>query len=254
MSKPLYLYLDLETPGLIPELGILEVAWFVTENLLELGSIFSGINRDVDVDLAFDQSVDFVKNMHLKNGLWADLREVGKTEQLFDIEDAIVQELGDWKGPIYLVGNSIRLDRAFIERWMPRLSARLHYRQLDLTSVRLFLEALGIDTTRPEEPGKHVSAHRARADIEDSLLYAQHLAGLVKGGQDGAIDVSTEPSVDHGEPTGESLLIGGPLHGLRLRSRPELGKVDVWGSRYRRAKGLSDFQTELYVFYEQAKS
>ncbi|AWN07696.1 oligoribonuclease [Microbacterium phage Hendrix] len=185
-TQPLYLVLDVETPGLFTEQGLLEVAWTASDTLnVKNPEIESLLNADIDPDLAFDQAVAFVKTMHTASGLWKRLAKRRNNFALvsLDVIDSRIadeiegaQEELEAFGPVYLVGNSIRLDRAVIERWLPRTAKLLHYRQIDLTSVRLFLEAWGIDTTTAETV---VSTHVAGQDVLDSITYGQHLGHLV---------------------------------------------------------------------------
>ncbi|QNJ55915.1 DNA polymerase III subunit [Microbacterium phage Rasputia] len=185
-DQPLYLVLDVETPGLLTEQGLLEVAWVNTDSLaIKHPDIESLLNADIDPDLAFDQAVAFVKSMHTESGLWARLEKRRGDDQLVSlatIDRRIARDIEQTQvvlnafGPVYLVGNSIRLDRAVLERWLPRTAKLLHYRQIDLTSVRLFLEAWGINT---EQSVKIESTHVAGQDVLDSIRYGQHLGHLV---------------------------------------------------------------------------
>ena len=64
---------------------------------------------------------------------------------------------------VYLAGNSIHQDRKFIEREMPELNERLHYRMLDVSAWKIYFEnALGRKFVKPEN-------HRALDDIEGSI-------------------------------------------------------------------------------------
>lgn len=176
---PLYLYFDAETPGLDEEMGVLEGGWFVTPDINVAGELRSRLT-DADPEASFLIADDFVRKMHTDNGLWVDLRTSVSRLPIETIEQEILDDIGDHKGPVYLVGNSIRLDRAFIQRWMPTLDRRLHYRQIDLTSVRLFLEGFGFDTTREGWSGN--VAHRAGDDVMDSFAFADHLGSIVIAG------------------------------------------------------------------------
>ncbi|QGZ16674.1 DNA binding protein [Microbacterium phage Dewdrop] len=174
---PLYLYLDVETPGLYAEQGVLEVAWFASTDINELKPvILSRLNDDIDETRAYDEAVDYVKAMHTSSGLWKRLNDPIQRTPLHEIDYEIWSMIHRHKGPVYLVGNSIRLDRAVLERWFPMVARVLHYRQIDITSVRLFLEANGLDTTTEV---KVESTHVAGQDVLDSLNFARHLGELV---------------------------------------------------------------------------
>ncbi len=72
-----------------------------------------------------------------------------------------------------IAGNSIAQDRSFIDRHMPRLARRLHYRMLDVTSWKIVLaERFGLKYEKKK-------AHRALDDIRESIgelsFYLQHV-------------------------------------------------------------------------------
>lgn len=175
-DTPLYLIFDCETRGLDENDGpMLEVAWSVTHDLSDLPEVQSRL-IETDWAAAYVKANAFVQEMHTKNGLWSALGDPDVEKvSLFAAAADILKDI-EHDGPVYLVGNSIRLDRAFIVRWMPPVDEAMHYRQIDLTSVRLFLEAQGLDTTTEVTV---VSNHRAAGDVRDSWAYAQHLAELV---------------------------------------------------------------------------
>ncbi len=87
------------------------------------------------------------------------------TKNAEEVEDELLKFLDenfDSTQPIYLAGNSIHQDQKFIEREWPRLNARLHYRQLDVSAWKIIFENRGVKFTKPE-------AHRAMSDIEGSI-------------------------------------------------------------------------------------
>lgn len=70
--------------------------------------------------------------------------------------------------PAVLAGNSIHSDRLFIKEWMPALDIKLHYRMLDVTSWKLFMQGkYGESFKKPE-------VHRAFEDIQGSIAELQH--------------------------------------------------------------------------------
>ena len=76
--------------------------------------------------------------------------------------------------PIYLAGNSIHQDRKFIDRELPKIAERLHYRMLDVSAWKIYFEnALGKKFVKPE-------AHRALSDIEGSLDELKFYLGMIK--------------------------------------------------------------------------
>jgi oligoribonuclease (3'-5' exoribonuclease) len=108
----------------------------------------------------------FVQKMHDDNGLWRDLVDNRLVQlSLTEIDDHMAGELSSYgEGPHYFVGNSIRLDRGFIELYLPRFASLLHYRQIDLSSTELMLQAKG-KTSNGDKTGDH----RAADDVLDSI-------------------------------------------------------------------------------------
>ncbi len=80
---------------------------------------------------------------------------------------ALVQaQFGD--EPAVLAGNSIHNDRKFIERWWPALDMRLHYRMLDVSSLKVFMQGRhGVEYEKRE-------IHRAFDDIQASIAEWQY--------------------------------------------------------------------------------
>ena len=94
------------------------------------------------------------------------VKEVEK--ELLDFLDKIFGE------EIYLAGNSIHQDRKFIEREMPELNKRLHYRMLDVSAWKVYFEnALKKRFIKPEN-------HRALSDIEGSIDELKYYLGMIK--------------------------------------------------------------------------
>ena len=211
-EEPLYLYIDLETPGLEPKLGILEVGWKLTKDLASFGGndapVFAML-ASVNVELAYESAAPFVREMHTKNGLWEELKDHDQVVPLFVIEQEILRQVGNHQGPLYLVGNGIRMDRAFIEKWMPALDQRLHYRQIDLTSVWLFLQGVGLDIPKASSEG----THRVIDDVRNSILNAIRLGKEVK-------------------ERAKASFLNGPAGGREILLKRQPKKLDLGGWRY----------------------
>lgn len=162
MSKAHLLWIDLEMTGLDPEKDkIVEIGAIATDfSLNEIARYESGVQ--VDAPTLRERMVgDFWTKSRVKN--FTKIAQNGQTSQ--KVEDdllAFLQQNFNTTQPIYLAGNSIHQDQKFIARAWPRLAAKLHYRQLDVSSFKIIFENRGIKFQKPE-------AHRATSDIEGSI-------------------------------------------------------------------------------------
>ena len=146
---------------------IVEVAALVTD--AELNIIDEGVDLVVhatDAELA--EMDDFVTQMHSDNGLLDDIK--ASTVSIEEAEDAVlalVEKHCDPAHPAPLAGNSIATDRTFIKAQMPRLDAALHYRMIDVSTVKE-LSRRWFPKAYFNQPQKGM-AHRALADIVESI-------------------------------------------------------------------------------------
>ena len=161
-------WVDLEMTGLDPSRHVIvEVAALVTD--AELNIIDEGVDLVVhatDAELA--EMDDFVTQMHSDNGLLDDIK--ASRVSLAEAEDAVlglVEKHCDPAHPAPLAGNSIATDRTFIRAQMPRLDAALHYRMIDVSTVKE-LARRWFPKAYFNQPAKGM-AHRALADIVESI-------------------------------------------------------------------------------------
>ncbi|MCE7885641.1 MAG: oligoribonuclease [Actinobacteria bacterium ATB1] len=161
------LWLDMEMTGLDPEVCvILEVAAIATDPELHPLGVFDEVVRQPDEALAGMD--DWNTKTHTASGLVA---RVPGGKELEGVETDLlgfVDAHFDRKSPIVLCGNSIGQDRKFIDRYMPRLAERLHYRMIDVSS---FKEMLG---RRFGVEFKKAQRHRALDDIKESIAEMDH--------------------------------------------------------------------------------
>ena len=165
MKKATLLWLDLEMTGLDPEKDrICEVAAIATDMELNQIATYEAVVK-VNNDLMKSRMVgDFwEKNRKSRDALIAQ-NEHGQPVKT--VEKELIKFLNDYfitKGPIYVAGNSVHQDRKFIERAMPELNKRLHYRMLDVSAWKIYFEnALDKKFIKPEN-------HRALDDINGSI-------------------------------------------------------------------------------------
>ncbi|MDR7278963.1 oligoribonuclease [Catenuloplanes atrovinosus] len=164
----LLVWVDCEMTGL--DLGkdaLIEVAALVTDpNLQVLGE---GVDVVIHADdAALANMPDVVRDMHAKSGLTEEVR--ASTVTLAEAEDLIMDYVTQFvpdprSAP--LCGNSIATDRGFLARDMRRLDAHLHYRMIDVSSIKE-LARRWFPRTYFGQPAKGLS-HRALADIRESI-------------------------------------------------------------------------------------
>lgn len=157
------IFVDIETSGLdIQKDVILEVAALpVDGNLEPLDDGFSVVVWTHADDLTLDP---FVQEMHTQNGLLADLTNGVWAETAQALLLNYVGKFGQ-PGEIPMAGSTIRFDRNFLERDMPKFEDWFHYRCVDVSTVKeLWLRWF---PGRGEPP--KVKAHRALPDCVESL-------------------------------------------------------------------------------------
>lgn len=118
-------------------------------------------------DSALAAMEPFVREMHTKSGLLERVR-AGK-HALRDVEKEVVALLaGNGVGPGegVLAGNSIHADRRFLARYMPSFERYLHYRQVDVSSLKVLAQAWYPAVPKFDKPDK---THTALDDIRGSL-------------------------------------------------------------------------------------
>jgi oligoribonuclease len=160
-------WIDCEMTGLNPEIDCLvEVAVVITNSELEI--LDAGLNVVIKPRAeSWSQMNDFVRQMHTQSGLVEDVEngvELAEAEKL--ILDYIKKFVPNEK-EAPLAGNSIGTDRMFLNRYMPNLDKYLHYRNIDVSSIK--------ELTRRWYPRvyfqlpKKDGGHRALADILESI-------------------------------------------------------------------------------------
>lgn len=166
-------WIDCEMTGLdIERDALIEIAVVVTDG--ELNVLDEGIDiviHATDEQLAAMPEV--VVKMHAHSGLTDEVRS--SAISLHHAEDQVVDYLSRWlstPGTTPLCGNSIGVDRGFINRDMPRVDALLHYRMIDVSSIKE-LARRWYPRVYFNQPEKGL-AHRALADILESIRELQY--------------------------------------------------------------------------------
>src|ERR1043166_8516989 len=153
--------LDLERDALI------EVAALVTDP--DLNILGDGVDVVIHApDEVLDGMVDFVREMHAKSGLTETVRASRVTvDEAEDMIMSYIAQFAPTPGTAPLCGNSIATDRGFLARDMKRLDAFLHYRMIDVSSIKELCRRW-YPRTYFGQPTKGL-AHRALADIKESI-------------------------------------------------------------------------------------
>ena len=163
MRKAKLLWIDLEMTGLDPAKDrILEVAAIATDMKLDEIARFEAVVKVSEATIKSRMVGEFWDKNHEARDSLITQNQSGKPVK--EVEQELLKFLDQYFGKeIYLAGNSIHQDRKFIEREMPELNRRLHYRMLDVSAWKIYFEnALNKKFVKPE-------AHRALSDIEGSI-------------------------------------------------------------------------------------
>jgi oligoribonuclease len=164
------LWVDLEMTGLdAAQDVILEVAAEITDfNMVTLASYEARIKQPQKV----------VVDRMQKNVWWADypanrdefVQKLGEGKPNAQVEQELIALVQEHFGeePAVLAGNSIHNDRNFIKQWWPALDLKLHYRMLDVSAWKVFMQGrYGVEFEKKE-------VHRAFDDIQASIAELQY--------------------------------------------------------------------------------
>lgn len=160
-------WVDCEMTGLDVTLDeICEIAVVVTDQ--ELNEVDPGLQIVVKPSRkALKNMGEFVTNMHTESGL---IEEIPNGVSISTAETQVLEYIKQWipeERSAPLAGNSIGTDRMFLNRQMPSLDSFLHYRNIDVSSIK--------ELTRRWYPRvyfqmpKKTGNHRALADIKESI-------------------------------------------------------------------------------------
>ncbi|MGH1502525.1 MAG: oligoribonuclease [Acidimicrobiales bacterium] len=170
-------WMDLEMTGLDPSMNVIvEIATLITDDELEI--VAEGpelVVHTTEDELAKMDAV--VVEMHTKSGLLPAIRSSTVT-----LEEAGAQTLAFLQehlepGTTPLCGNSIGMDRRFLDRHLPEIEQFLHYRSIDVSTIK--------ELTRRWYPGvleaapRKAVAHRALDDIKESIAELRHYRSTV---------------------------------------------------------------------------
>ena len=177
VSNEHIVWIDCEMTGLdLVNDALIEVAVLVTDSELNV------LGKGVDVVIkpspeALAQMGDFVRDMHTTSGL---LEELDAGITMADAEQQVLDYIRTWvpePRKAQLAGNSVGTDRNFLLRDMPLVVDHLHYRIIDVSTIK---ELARRWYTRAyfQSPAK-TGGHRALGDIEDSIRELRYYRAAV---------------------------------------------------------------------------
>ena len=164
-------WVDMEMSGLSPDTDrVIELAMVVTDtelNVVAEGPVIA-VHQD---DSVLDRMDAWNRLTHARSGLTARVRESRVDEaaaerQMLDLAARYVPA-----GRSPMCGNSICQDRRFMARWMPRLEAFFHYRNLDVSTLKELARRWKPDVFRSFEKK---SRHEALSDVYESIEELKH--------------------------------------------------------------------------------
>jgi oligoribonuclease len=164
---------DLETTGLDP----------AKDSILEIAVLEADLSAPFDWTTRLHTPLRWkgdpaslqvkVRTMHETSGLLAACSEEATT--LADVEAELLEvipEVEDYGERPTLAGSSVHFDLSFLRVHMPRLAARFSHRVYDVSAVKIFCRSLGM----PKDLVPRAEAHRALADVEESIRHARACA------------------------------------------------------------------------------
>jgi len=166
-EQPNLIWIDCEMTGLsLLTDALVEIAVLVTDS--ELNVIGEGVDVVIHAtEGQLEDMNDFVREMHTNSGLIAEIPNGIPMAAAEAKIIAYLESASTVAGKSPLAGNSVGVDRSFIDRDMPSLSAYLHYRTIDVSSIK--------ELARRWYPKAYFNApaktgnHRALGDIQDSI-------------------------------------------------------------------------------------
>jgi oligoribonuclease len=169
-------WVDLEMTGLDVENDvILEIAAEITDFNFKTIASYEAIVK---------QPKDVVIDRMQKNIWWADyptnrdefITKLAQGKDPEVVQNELIELLAEQfkDEPAVLAGNSIHNDRNFIKHWWPNLDLKLHYRMLDVSSLKVFMQGrYGVEFEKK-------NVHRAFDDIQASIAELQYYLGWLK--------------------------------------------------------------------------
>ncbi len=168
-------WMDLEMTGLNPDTDtILEIATLITDRNLKI--IAEGPSLVVHhPQEVLDGMDEWCTEHHGASGLSARVlaSDISLAEAEAQTLNFIHQHVPEKTSP--LCGNSIHQDRRFLVRHMPQLEKYLHYRNIDVSTIKELVRRWYPDLTLPAKKGRHLALDDIRESIDELRFYRQHV-------------------------------------------------------------------------------
>jgi oligoribonuclease len=176
MSKPDYLaWMDLEMTGLDSlHDHIIEIATLMTDidlNIVEIGPEIV-IYQEEEI---LEEMNDWCQKQHTQSGLVDRVRASRITTPMAEKQtlDFLKKYVKEGKAP--LCGNSIHQDRAFLKRHMPTLDRYLHYRNIDISSIKELAFRWYPNLKKYQKQGNHTALEDIKESIDELRYYRKHI-------------------------------------------------------------------------------
>ena len=160
-------WIDLEMTGLdVTKESIIEIATVVTDG--ELNIIAQGPNLAINVEESLLAGMDeWNTSHHTSSGLVERVRQEGVSIE--EAEERTLHFLQEWvpEGRAPLCGNSVWNDKKFMEKEMPKLVEHLHYRMIDVSTVKELARRWYPEVGRYEKKGAHLALDDILESIEE---------------------------------------------------------------------------------------
>jgi oligoribonuclease len=175
-DRPMLVWMDLEMTGLDPARdAIVEIATLITDDELEI--VAEGpdlvVHQPPEV-LAVMEPV--VVEMHTRSGLLDAIK--ASTVTLDDAGAQTLAFLQQWvpePRTVPLCGNSIGMDRRFLAAHLPQIEGWLHYRSVDVSSVKELVRRWYPRIKAPQKPGAHRALDDIRESVRELRYYREHV-------------------------------------------------------------------------------
>ena len=178
-QKENLVWMDLEMTGLDPEQDvIIEIATIVTDkdlNIIAEGPVLAVHQPDVLLD-AMD---DWNTKTHGNSGLTRRVRESQVNARAAELQTLEFLQQYVKAGASPLCGNSIHQDRRFLVKYMPELEAYMHYRNIDVSTLKELAKRWKPEVVSSfNKKGAHQALDDIKESIDEMLHYRQHFLAL----------------------------------------------------------------------------